>query len=98
MYIAGGYLQEGHRPLYAAGSFFGVEIMLILTRRQGESIIVGDNVRITVISVKGNQVRIGVEAPKTVSVQREEIAVKKDHNSGGLSDGNEVSEPVHQDS
>jgi carbon storage regulator len=52
--------------------------MLILTRRQGESIIVGDNVRITVISVKGNQVRIGVEAPRSVSVQRQEIASKKD--------------------
>ena len=52
--------------------------MLILTRRQGESIIVGDNVRITVISVKGNQVRIGVEAPRSVSVQRQEIVGKKD--------------------
>ena len=52
--------------------------MLILTRRHGESIIVGDNVRITVISVKGNQVRIGVEAPRSVSVQRQEIAGKKD--------------------
>ncbi|WP_274968608.1 carbon storage regulator CsrA [Succinimonas amylolytica] len=66
--------------------------MLILTRRQGESIIVGDNVRITVISVKGNQVRIGVEAPKTVSVQREEIAARKDQEAGATADGKADSE------
>lgn len=47
--------------------------MLILTRRIGETIIIGDNVHITVLGVKGNQVRIGVNAPKDVSVHREEI-------------------------
>lgn len=47
--------------------------MLILTRRIGESIIIGDDVTITVLGVKGNQVRLGVNAPKTVSVHREEI-------------------------
>lgn len=47
--------------------------MLILTRRIGESVVIGDDVHITVLGVKGNQVRIGVNAPKDVSVHREEI-------------------------
>jgi carbon storage regulator len=47
--------------------------MLILTRRIGETLMIGDNVAITVLGVKGNQVRIGVNAPKEVSVHREEI-------------------------
>ncbi|MGD0465148.1 MAG: carbon storage regulator CsrA [Gammaproteobacteria bacterium] len=47
--------------------------MLILTRRIGESLVIGDNVTIAVLGVKGNQVRIGVNAPKEVSVHREEI-------------------------
>lgn len=47
--------------------------MLILTRRVGETLMVGDNVTVTVLGVKGNQVRIGVNAPKEVAVHREEI-------------------------
>ena len=47
--------------------------MLILTRRVGETLMVGDDVTVTVLGVKGNQVRIGVNAPKEVSVHREEI-------------------------
>ncbi|MCL4167034.1 UNVERIFIED_CONTAM: hypothetical protein GTU68_005132 [Idotea baltica] len=47
--------------------------MLILTRRIGETVVIGDNVNITVLGVKGNQVRLGVNAPKEVSVHREEI-------------------------
>ena len=47
--------------------------MLILTRRAGESLMIGENISITVLGVKGNQVRIGIDAPKEVAVHREEI-------------------------
>ena len=47
--------------------------MLILTRRMGESLEIGDNITITVLGVKGNQARLGVDAPRDVSVHREEI-------------------------
>jgi len=47
--------------------------MLILTRRVGESLMVGDDITVTVLGVKGNQVRIGVKAPRDVAVHREEI-------------------------
>jgi carbon storage regulator len=47
--------------------------MLILTRRVGETLMIGEDVSVTVLRVKGNQIRLGVNAPKHVSVQREEI-------------------------
>lgn len=50
--------------------------MLILTRRISESVVIGDNVKITVLGVKGNQVRLGIDAPKDVSVHREEIYLR----------------------
>ena len=60
--------------------------MLILTRRVGETLMIGDTVTVTVLGVKGNQVRIGITAPKDVAVHREEIfqRLQKD---GGASAG-----------
>jgi carbon storage regulator len=58
--------------------------MLILTRRVGESVVIGEDVTVTVLGVKGNQVRIGINAPKTVAVHREEIFERiKNGRSGG---------------
>ena len=58
--------------------------MLILTRRVGETLMVGDDVTVTVLGVKGNQVRIGINAPKDVSVHREELyqRIRRDDDSG----------------
>lgn len=53
--------------------------MLILTRRVGETLMVGDDVTVTVLGVKGNQVRLGVNAPKEVAVHREEIYLRIQH-------------------
>lgn len=61
--------------------------MLILTRRVGETVMVGNDVTVTVLGVKGNQVRIGVNAPKDVAVHREEIyeRIKKEGKEGAIS-------------
>ena len=53
--------------------------MLILTRKVGESVLIGDDISITVLSVRGNQVKLGVQAPKEVSVHREEIYQRIKH-------------------
>lgn len=47
--------------------------MLILTRRKGETLMIGDNIDVTVLDIRGRQVRLGINAPKDVSVHREEI-------------------------
>jgi carbon storage regulator len=66
--------------------------MLILTRRVGETLMIGDNVTVTVLGVKGNQVRVGVNAPKHVSVHREEIyeRIKSEHPAGADSSQDDV--------
>jgi len=51
----------------------GTKEMLILTRRIGETLVIGDDIKVTILNVKGQQVRIGVDAPKNISVHREEI-------------------------
>jgi carbon storage regulator len=58
--------------------------MLILTRRVGETLMIGNDVTVTVLGVKGNQVRIGINAPKTIAVHREEIyeRVKREQEGG----------------
>ena len=58
--------------------------MLILTRRVGETLMIGDEVTVTVLGVKGNQVRLGVNAPRTVAVHREEIyeRIKREKEGG----------------
>ena len=63
--------------------------MLILTRRVGETLMIGDEVTVTVLGVKGNQVRIGVKAPKDVSVHRVEIYERNKKEQAGSVDSGE---------
>lgn len=69
--------------------------MLILTRRVGETVMIGNEVTVTVLGVKGNQVRIGINAPKNVAVHREEIYERIKREQQGEHPGNDV-KPVSE--
>ncbi|MEM7195915.1 MAG: carbon storage regulator CsrA [Pseudomonadota bacterium] len=71
--------------------------MLILTRRIGESVYIGDDVRMTVLGVRGTQVRIGINAPKDVPVHREEIYYRIKHEQGGNAAGNGFEQPNYDE-
>ena len=68
--------------------------MLVLTRRVGEKIIIGDNVRVSVLGAKGHQVRIGIEAPDDVKVNREEIHQRRLKEQKALNDTRCVRNPT----
>ena len=67
--------------------------MLILTRRVGETVMIGNDVTVTVLGVKGNQVRVGINAPKNVAVHREEIFERIKREQQGEPSGEASSEP-----
>lgn len=69
--------------------------MLILTRRVGETVMIGNDVTVTILGVKGNQVRVGINAPKSVAVHREEIYERiKRENQGGDTTGSGDTPPA----
>ena len=72
--------------------------MLILTRRSGETVHIGDDVIVTVLAVKGNQVRIGINAPRNVAVDREEIFERKRSENAARHLGSPSGEPSASES
>ena len=72
--------------------------MLILSRRVGESLVIGDDVSVTVLSINGNQVRVGIDAPKEVSVHREEIYDRIQSEAGVAPKSNPMDLPPDADS
>ena len=60
--------------------------VLILTRKVGESVLIGDGIKVSVLAVKGNQVRVGIDAPKDVSVHREEVRARLEEGKGSPSE------------
>lgn len=73
--------------------------MLILTRRVGETVMIGNNVTVTVLGVKGNQVRLGVNAPREIAVHREEIyeRIKREAQGGVVRSGTPTDEEIEED-
>ena len=73
--------------------------MLVLTRRPGESIVVGENIVVTVIEIKGGQVRIGIDAPREVDVYREEIYEQvRQENLSAIANADEIRRAVQDQS
>ena len=72
--------------------------MLILTRRVGETVVIGNDVDVTVLGVKGNQVRLGVKAPREIAVHREEIyqRICQEQSGNGAGDDADVREAVNE--
>ncbi len=70
--------------------------MLILTRRPQETLVVGDNIKVQVLGVKGGQVRLGVEAPREVPVYREEIWVRMKRDRAGKAGAVESAEAIDE--
>ena len=64
--------------------------MLILTRKEGESLRLGDDITVTVVSVKGGSVRLGITAPKDVPIHREEVYERVTGDDGGSGDGSDA--------
>ncbi len=69
--------------------------MLILTRRVGETVMIGNDVTVTILGVKGNQVRVGINAPKNVAVHREEIyeRIKREQQGESQGESHDAEEP-----
>lgn len=68
--------------------------MLVLTRRLGETLNIGDHVQVTVLGIKANQVRIGIAAPKTVQVHREEVYQRIKHERQSLETKSAIDKPA----
>ena len=67
--------------------------MLVLTRRVGESIVIGNDVTVTVLEVRGDQIRIGIDAPKTVPIHREEVYVQvQQENRGAVASASQAAD------
>lgn len=58
--------------------------MLVLTRRENESLVIGEDIKLTILAVKGGQVRVGIDAPKEVSIQRQELILDTKDSSLGV--------------